>query len=216
MSQLAFTWQETASYAPEDFIVSDSNVVAVRFLETWPDGHAGVALLSGAHACGKTHLARRWLDRVNGVALDRALLGMEPSEALWPAKAPALLEDIDTLQDEAALFHLLRHAESVRQGLLLTSAVPARQLPFTLPDLCSRLIAMPVASIETPDDGLLRMFIVKCFSDRQLRISGEVAEYILNRVERSFASVREVVEKLERASLETRREITVPLVKRIV
>ncbi|HEU5046672.1 MAG TPA: hypothetical protein VFT64_02400 [Rickettsiales bacterium] len=216
MLQLAFRWPSADSHAVEDLIVSDFNEQAARFLRGWPDGKSAAAVLSGPEASGKTHLAQYWRERVGGITLDKALLGQMPSDTLWPGRAPALLEDITQIKDEEALFHLLRHAETEGKALLLTSSLPVRGLPFTLPDLCSRLLSLPGAAIDSPDDVALATFIAKCFADRQLRVSAEVQEYMLKRVERSLRSVIAEVEKIEKASLEMRKEITVPLVRKIL
>lgn len=216
MSQLAFRWPSADNHTAEDLIISDFNAKAVAFTRAWPDGTGAAALLSGPQASGKTHIAQCWRERVEGVTLDATLLGNMQSDALWPGRTPALLEDIEKLQDEAALFHLLRHAETEGKHLLLTSSLPVNGLPFTLPDLCSRLLSLPGAAIDSPDDAALNAFIAKCFADRQLRVGADVQEYMLRRVERSFGAVLAEVEKLERASMEMKKEITVPLVKKIL
>ncbi len=217
MPQFAFEWAARASYAPEDLIISDSNAEAARFLEIWPDDHhAQSALLSGERSSGKTHLAHRWLARAGGVMLDKSMLGRKESEEIWGKATHAAFEDIETIKDEAALFHLLRYAETSGKYLLLTANASANQLPFSLPDLRSRLMALPAAHIGQPDENLLRVFTAKCFSDRQLRVSEDVVNYVVNHAERSFTAVRDVVERAERMSLENRREITVPLVKKVI
>lgn len=216
MPQLAFQWQLASSYAPEDFIPSDSNVEALQFIDSWPANDAKSALIYGGKSCGKTHLAHRWLGRVGGVMLDASQLGSLPSEALWGGASHGVLEDIENIRDEAALFHLLRGSETGGRFLLLTANVPPAQLPFALPDLRSRLVAMPGAGIAMPDEQLMTMVMVKWFSDRQLRVGDGVVQYIVNRVERSFSAVFDVIRKIEEVSLETNRDITVPLVKKVI
>lgn len=216
MSQLAFRWPTNTSYATEDFIVSDCNAEAVRFLEVWPDGSGSATLLCGPSSSGKTHLAYCWLASIGGVMLDKSMLGRLPSDVLWQENVPALLEDIDNIVDEEGLFHLLRHAETEGKSLLLTSSVYAKQLPFYLPDLCSRIIALPIVSIDSPDEQILNIFIMKCFADRQLRVSEDVAKYIIKRVERSFAAVLDIVASIETISLEAKKDITLPLVKKVL
>lgn len=216
MPQLAFQWQLASSYAPEDFISSDSNEEALKFVDSWPDGSAKAALICGEKSCGKTHLAHRWLSRVGGVVLDASALGNVASETLWQGATHGVLEDIDNIKDETALFHLLRDSETGGRFLLLTANNAAAQLPFTLPDLRSRLIAMPGAAMAKPDEQLLVMAATKWFSDRQLRVGEGVVPYIVNRVERSFSAVFETIGKIEEISLETNRDITVPLVKKVI
>jgi len=58
--------------------------------------------------------------------------------------------------------------------------------------------------------------LVKLFADRQLRVGGDVVRYILVRMERSFAAARALVAALDRAALESRRGITVPLAREVL
>ena len=213
MPQLAFAWTFTPSYAAQDFISSTSNTGAASFLEGWPASLPETALLSGPASSGKTHLARIWAARRQSSRIEPWALGSMPSAQLWNGRSAALLEDIDAVKDEQALFHLLRHAETQPATLLLTSRLAPARLPFILPDLRSRLAAMPNPTLLPPDDVLLHMFLAKSFADRQLRVSDDTLLYITRRVERSFAAIIALVEQTERAVFETGRELSTTLVK---
>ena len=82
--------------------------------------------------------------------------------------------------DEPALFHLLNLAKEERAFVLITARSAPCGWPIALPDLASRLRAVPVATLAPPDDAMLRRLLVKLFADRQLavddaldRLSGE-------------------------------------------
>ena len=57
---------------------------------------------------------------------------------------------------------------------------------------------------------------MKLFSDRQLRIGPDVVAYVLPRIDRSFAAVHGLVDKLDKAALEGGRAVTVPLVRSVL
>jgi chromosomal replication initiation ATPase DnaA len=71
----------------------------------------------------------------------------------------------------------------------------------------------PSATIEPPDDGLLRAVLVKLFIDRQLVVDTAVIDALVLRMERSFAAARAVVDRLDRLALERGRRVTRPLVQ---
>jgi chromosomal replication initiation ATPase DnaA len=77
-----------------------------------------------------------------------------------------------------------------------------------LPDLVSRLRALPVVELAAPDDTLLRAVLVKLFVDRQLAVDESLIRYLVARIERSFAAARAAVAALDREALRQRRPVT--------
>lgn len=217
MSQLAFRWPAAPHYTREDFIVSEANQSALTFIEHWPTSlHDYSALLVGSAASGKTHLAHCFAARTGAIMLDAAQLGHIPSDALWQNHPYGVLENIETITDETAFFHLLRHTELAHGHLLMTSRLHAKELPLQLPDLRSRLLSFPTVSIHQPDDALLLAFFSKAFADRQWRVPAAVVTYIQTRTERSFAAAQACIQQLEHALSTTNRELTIPLVKTLL
>ena len=72
----------------------------------------------------------------------------------------------------------------------------------------SRLKALPLASIEPPDDALLRAVLVKLFADRQLSVEPHVIDYVLVRMERSMAAAERLVAEADRQALVLQRRVT--------
>ena len=54
------------------------------------------------------------------------------------------------------------------------------------------------------------------FADRQLTVGAGVVRFLLARMERSFAAARGLVAAIDRAALESRRDITVPLARQVL
>ena len=99
--------------------------------------------------------------------------------------------------------------------LLISAAAPARW-PLSLPDLTSRLKAIPAVAVGDPDDPLLAAVLVKLFADRQLAVGDDVIAYLLPRMERSFAAARKIAAAIDEASLAQRRPVTVPLARTVL
>jgi chromosomal replication initiation ATPase DnaA len=77
-----------------------------------------------------------------------------------------------------------------------------------IPDLASRLRALPVVTLQPPDDAILRAVIVKLATDRQLTLDQGVVSYLSTRIERSFAAARAAVITLDNEALRQRRPPT--------
>lgn len=191
----------------EDFLVSGSNEAAVDLVDRWPDWPVGAALLCGPAGSGKSHLANVWRLRSHAVVVTAADLAVESVPGLAAAGA-VVVDDLPSLADEAALFHLLNLVREQRVSVLLTSAVAPGELPFRLPDLRSRLKALPFAAISAPDDALLRAVLVKLFNDRQLHVEPHIIDFVLVRMERSMSAAELLVREVDRQALVLQRRVT--------
>ncbi|MEM9795320.1 MAG: hypothetical protein AAF919_02455 [Pseudomonadota bacterium] len=184
----------------DDFMVSASNSDAVALLDRWPDWPDKRLALVGPEGSGKSHLAAIWADEVGAQILPA--LDLRADAAVDLAAGPLVIEDADRGVDETALFHLWNAGAAAGQRLLLTGRTRPAAWPVELPDLRSRLASLTPANIEEPDDTLLSVLLLKLFADRQLRVKPALIGYLLPRMERSFRAAAEMVDRLDRVSLE--------------
>jgi chromosomal replication initiation ATPase DnaA len=212
LAQLTFDLPHRAALGAEDFLVSDCNLAAVKLMDAWPDWPNQVQLLVGRPASGKTHLVRVWQGRSGAQDLAPADLDMAFMDSL-PEGTPLVVEDADRAgHDEKALFHLLNLAREKRLFVLLTARSSPSRWGTELPDLLSRLNAVPVIEIGVPDEALLRTVMLKHFSDRQLDIDPTTLEFLALRIDRSLAAAAAAVEAVDRAALASGRKISRQLV----
>ena len=73
--------------------------------------------------------------------------------------------------------------------------------PLAIADVASRLRAMPVVTLQAPDDAMLRAVMVKLAADRQLKLDEAVVSYLSSHIERSFAAARAAVIALDNEAL---------------
>lgn len=215
--QLVFELGHRPASGREDFLVASPNEAAVALIDSWPDWPDRIIALSGPEGSGKTHLAEVWKSASGAVAVEPAQLSAADIPVLV-SKGALILEDLSELDPagERALFHLINLVRAEGASLLITSREPVARLPLKLPDLVSRLRALPAAELGAPDDALLSGILVKLFEDRQLRVTPQVVSYLASRIERSVAAARKTVAELDRTSLSGKRPITVPLAAEIL
>lgn len=215
-AQLTFDLAPRLALGAEDFLVSPSNEVALRTIERWPDWPHHAVVLVGPAQAGKTHLGHVWrlasrAARVNAEDISDAHMAV-----LADAKA-LLIENLENgIGDERALFHLLNAAREHGYFLLLTTRKPPGELVIALPDLGSRLRAVPMVSIEPPDEMLLKAVMIKHFSDRQLSVDPALIEYLALRIERSMAMAEQVVAAIDKRALVAHRKVTRALAAEIL
>lgn len=203
--QLTFNWPTGVSSGVDDFFVAPANEAAVAMLqapEVWPDGKLA---LIGPEGCGKSHLIRIFLQ--DNDAQSWPATDVPAADAV--TAGTAVIEDVDQLPAgaEEALFHLHNNLRNTGKRLLLTARTAPGRWDITLPDLASRMQATTVTHIGPPDDSLLYALITKLFADRRITPKPNLVAYLIKRIERSYAAAAQIVDAMDRASLDDGRKI---------
>jgi len=216
LTQLTLDLPHRTALGAEDFLVSDCNRAAVKLIDAWPQWPDHVQLLIGPPASGKTHLARVWQALSGAKALSPDMVRVDFIDGM-AAGTPLVVEDADrTAYEEKALFHLVNLARENRLFVLLTARSAPNLWGLSLPDLLSRLNAVPAVAIGTPDDVLIQTVMLKHFVDRQLDIDPKVLTYLSLHVDRSLAAAEAAVAAIDRAALASGRRISRQLVSEVL
>jgi chromosomal replication initiation ATPase DnaA len=197
------------------FLVAPSNAAAVAWIDHWPTWPVSALALAGSPGSGKSHLAAVWRQRSGASEIAGASVTMARVAEILDLGRDLVIEEPEAA-DEEAMLHLL-NAMTERGGyMLLVAGLPPAHWKVDLPDLASRLRALPLAEIAAPDDALFCAVLAKLFSDRQLALPPDVTAYLLSRLERSFAAARRIAAALDAAALAEHRPITVPLAREVL
>ena len=214
--QLLLDLPHRTALGRDDFLISPSNVAAVKLIDEWPNWPAHAALLIGPEGSGKSHLAHVWQAKAQAPILNLAELTVGAVPQLLSHKALCLEQGYGLGFEETALFHALNYARQNGCHVLLTSQTGPSLWGVKLPDLASRLNALPIIHIQPPDDGLLRGVLVKLFDDRQIVVDDNLVSYMITRMPRSLAAARRLVEAIDRQAMMEKTEITKMFVGRVM
>lgn len=206
--QLVFDLPHRLAQGMEDYLLSRSNAAAVELVDRWPNWVHPAAVVAGPQGAGKTHLAHVWAARSGAETIAAGNLS-DDTIALLSRHGALVVEDIDRgAFEQRVLFHLLNLTREKGFTLLVTSRQAPGELDIALPDLRSRLRALPLATIEAPDEPLLKAVLVKLFADRQLDVEPNVIVYLALHMERSMQAANEVVAEADRLALAKQRRVS--------
>lgn len=183
--QIALPFQWPVADRDEDFLVSDANRLAFTHFTRWSMWPVMATLLTGPRKSGRSLLARIFVRKTGGRLLDR-------------------VED----RDEEELFHAWNDAQARRRPLVMIGDAPPPAWHIALPDLASRIAATPQLAIDQPDDNLIAALIVKLLADRGIAAPPELPEFLVPRIERSYAAIIQAVDVLDRDILANRKRMS--------
>ena len=203
--QLALDFPVRQAYNRSNFWVAPCNQEAIAWIDKYPDWPMHALLIYGEAGSGKTHLA--------AIFSDYHVEAKDLTEDFLPENKKIVVENLEGLSDEKALFHLFNRIGEMNGGLLMT----ARHVPeFSLKDLQTRMTMTPKAEIEMPDDETITSICAKMFRDKQAIVDPVVFSYIATHVPRSFSVIQKVVNIADELSLAQGRRITVHLVREAI
>jgi len=220
-TQISFTFEPHKQYLAQDFMISDCNHAAYKAVCMWPQWPFFAMSVFGPKGCGKTHLAHIFTQHVCLRSKQLFSIPIIPAATVKTDKISQLhaqnhclvVEDVSENADEEALFHLFNIYQNEGGFILFTSEKPFHLIHFKLPDLISRLKIVPSVPILKPDDKMLEALLIKLFTDRQITVSADVINYMLQNMERSFSYAERLVAQADSLSLALKRAVTVPIIK---
>ena len=180
--------------------------------------------LWGENASGKSHLLQAVSDNMvnNSVYIPmKELISHNPHviEDL-SSRNIVCIDDIDLCAGkkewELAIFDLCNQLLDRKLSLVASSSSKVANSGFIIKDLQSRLSILPSYKIQHLNDEESKSALRLRAKFRGIEISDEVLDYLLKRVNRDMASLYEILDLLDNASLVAKRKLTIPFVKEII
>ena len=224
--QLSLNLKKKKIYEKDDFLVSNSNKEAYRLINSWPEWRSRKIIIFGDSGTGKTHLSKIWQNKTSAIILNLNKLKKIKFESFFQKKNIFIIENISSFFDkinkkeknnlEKKLLHFYNLIEEKKGYLLLTSLIAPKLWKISLPDLKSRFLSSIAVKIKKPNDELLSSVLVKLFVDKQILIDKKIIKFIVYRSERSFANLENIVNKIDKQSLITKKKININFVKKLI
>ncbi len=176
MSQIALPLPASSS-GPSRIVIGDGNTRVAESLsdaQNWP---FRTAVLTGPPRSGKSLFARWFAENTAGETVD----------------------DAQNLPEDD-LFHRWNRAQEDGTPLLIVGGEPPWDI--ALPDLKSRLGSALQLEICPLDDDMAAEMLFSLASERGVALAAEAAEYLIPRMDRSYAGLERLVLMIDRLSME--------------
>ncbi len=220
--QMALPLKFTTIKNRENYLVSRCNLEAVKLIENstfWKNkkkiNSIPGAIIYGPKGSGKTHLSTIFSHNVDCTYLTS--LTNNNLEQINEGKN-FILDDFSPGEryKSELVMHFINQVTYKEGSILLLSRLSPFEMNWNLSDLDSRIRSFLSSEIKFPDDIILYSFIVKYSNEKKLFISDKKLIYILERLDRSFASVIKVIDRLDTFSLENKKKVTYSNIKIIL
>ena len=196
-----------------------SNEPALRHLQLWagsPTRSPVPTYLWGESASGKTHLLKAVEQSLRDEGASAGWLDAsvhEPPE-FNPAWSVVLLDDVHlyTPVQQHAAFNWFVNAQTHQRGVLAAGQLPPADLQLR-EDLRTRLGWGHVFHLQVLDEPERRAVLRQEADARGVFLGDEVMDFMLTRFSRDLGSLVALLGQLDGYALQTKRAITIPLIK---
>ncbi len=195
------------------------NEAALRHLQLWagsPTRSPVPTYLWGSTASGKTHLLKAVQEslREQGASsgwLDATVLEPPEFNDSW---AVVLLDDVHlyTAVQQHAAFNWFVNAQTLQRGVLAAGGLPPADLKLR-EDLRTRLGWGHVFQLHVLSEPERRAVLRQSADARGVFLGDDVMDFMLTRFSRDLGSLMELLEQLDGYAMQTKRAITIPLIK---
>lgn len=130
------------------------------------------------------------------------------------------IDDLGYIQGNASwerpLFNLFNEMRDRQRPMLFTADKSPSGIGITMPDLKSRLAWDLVYHLSPADERTLIAALQQRATARMFDLPDEVVEFLVRRVARDTHSLFAMLDRLDEASLQSKKKLTVPFVKSVL
>ena len=215
-SSFYYTDQNSQTYFILKAFSEASQIIGIQQLFLWGGTQSGKSHLLQAccYQLAEQGLHASYLPlKVLSLYGTRILSGLHNSDLI-------VVDDIDTVLGdkgwEEALFDLVNNALSSGQRLLFSASENPQDLECLLPELSSRLIWGSNHQIKALSDEERPKILESRAQQRGFNLDGRVLDYIYKRSPEDMDYLLDILDRLDRESLQQKAKITVPFVKQVL
>jgi chromosomal replication initiation ATPase DnaA len=212
MNQLPFPYA-TTNAANGDLLQSTANAPAIAMMQSWlaQDITAGEPkgfVLTGPKGAGKSYLLQIEAKRIGAQLFSGGALPEQSGR-----EKIVFIDDVSMIGADKLLAFYHRAVKAEQRFVIVGQGTPqdwARQndkAGEVLPDLMTRLAALPSAMLPAPDEALLAMVFEASLAARQIRVLPETAQAAAQSLRRSLHVARDFAALVDEEALAKQHKV---------
>ncbi len=226
MRQLTLNLHLSEKITFDNFIVGE-NLELMSALKNLFSNDEFCWYLWGEQSVGRTHLLQACANYASQLQKKAMYVALSDYVNLSPDIVRGmdqydivLWDDVDSIAGlnewEVALFHAYNQLQSAGSKLICTASMSPLSCQIQLPDFRSRLAAGVTYQIKPLCDEDKLTALQQRANLRGMQLSDSVGHYMLSHCSRNLSDLFALLDKLDSASLEEKRLLTVPFVKTVL
>jgi DnaA family protein len=223
--QLTFPWNKENKSSFDSFYTTKLNKQLLFLLKD--EALKEDLLIYGAKDSGKTYLLQALCNQFNNQGKSSFFLPMKQAIELSVDILDSLenielvcIDGIESLVGnkawEIGLFNLINRSFNSNNRLIFTSAKNIDGMNFELKDLDSRLRKIQSHELHSLADDDILSALKHIANLRSIELGSKEAQYLLTYADRNISDLVKILESLDQLSMETKRKITIPLIKEVI
>jgi DnaA family protein len=211
-----------------DLFIPGPNIEALEYLRNFiKQTKDDFLYLWGSPGTGKTHILQALCSEGAALQVKTAYVPLSEMAQLRPEVLQGLesldcvcIDDVNLITDntkwEEELFNLFNRIRDNQKSLVVTSTLSPSGLPITLQDLKSRLSSGVTYHLNYLDEKDRLSALKARAHSLGFDLSDEVLDFIAKRVSRDMHSLFTWLDRLDEATLVSKKKLTVPFVKELM
>lgn len=229
--QLFLGLQLSDSATFENFYVQPqgaNHLVVSSLLDFFEDAENSFIYLWGASGSGVTHLLQAVCHHAEAKSLSFQYLPLRDLVGYSPEELCRGLEELDIVcvdgleaiigrsDWEVEIFHLFNRIKATGHRLIIAANAPVKELATQLGDLSSRLNWGLTLHLHNMTDAEKQSALQMRAKTLGLELTSEVAQFLIQRLSRDTNELFWQLHRLDNASLQEQRKLTIPFVKKVL
>ena len=220
MNQLGLPITLNTSMLLENFVANKELLSSINQL--FFDKNSSEVFIYGASGQGKTHVLQGAI--LKALEIDKSAIYIDCGES-FPEHILDFIDQLDFIsfdnvhlistENQEVFFDLYNRARQA-QIIILVSADSLPSNLEVMKDIKTRLSLAAVYKLEELNDELIMSVINSQMSQRNLSVNSSVYEYLLRNYSRDLKLLLSTLNDLDKASLQAKKPISIPFVKKFL